>query len=348
MPVNKDSLRRYRIIDKLLADPNHDYTTEDIKARVNHECPKVSLRMIQKDIKALEEDFGKKMIRKAGGRGTVKYDDQSQPLFYQELTWDEEEVLREVLRSLGQFDGLDNFTWLELLKKKLEIKEDTQQYPLISFSKNEGLQMPHTLLGRLFAAISQKKVIKVTYTPFNQKPRDFLLHPYQLKQYNDRWFLLSCPLATEQFPFNPEFILTLALDRISEKFSYVEEEEYFECKVDLKARFDEIIGVTLYADKDLEDIYFAVNDRSIDYIRTKWLHSTQIELDDETQTYFRNKYPSLKDQTFFCIECRENPELYARFASYSDSVTLVEPLYMRERLRMTLSKAIQQYKDLSE
>ena len=140
----------------------------------------------------------------------------------------------------------------------------------------------------------------------------------------------------------------LPMGRISEKFSYVEEEEYFECKVDLKARFDEIIGVTLYADKDLEDIYFAVNDRSIDYIRTKWLHSTQIELDDETQTYFRNKYPSLKDQTFFCIECRENPELYARFASYSDSVTLVEPLYMRERLRMTLSKAIQQYKDLSE
>ena len=77
MPANKDALRRYRIIDKLLADPNHDYTTEDIKVRVNHECPKVSIRMIQKDIKALEEEFGKIMVRNAGGRGTVKYEDQS-------------------------------------------------------------------------------------------------------------------------------------------------------------------------------------------------------------------------------------------------------------------------------
>ena len=168
----------------------------------------------------------------------------------------------------------------------------------------------------LFDAISKKKVIKVTYTPFNQQPRDFVIHPYQLKQFNDRWFLLSCPLATDRYPFNPEFILTLALDRMSEKFDYVENEEYFECIVDLKARFDEIIGVTLYQDKELEDIYFAVSPASLDYIRTKWLHTTQIELDDETQEYFRNKYPSLKDHTFFSIECRENPELYAKFASY--------------------------------
>ena len=30
MPVNKDALKRYRIIDRLLSDPNHDYTTEQL------------------------------------------------------------------------------------------------------------------------------------------------------------------------------------------------------------------------------------------------------------------------------------------------------------------------------
>ena len=88
MPVNKDALKRYRIIDRLLADPNRDYTTEDIRTIVNYDCPKVSLRMIQKDIKALEEEFGKEMLRNAGRRGTVRYVDQSEPLFYQELTWE--------------------------------------------------------------------------------------------------------------------------------------------------------------------------------------------------------------------------------------------------------------------
>lgn len=345
MPVNKDALKRYRIIDRLLSDPNRDYTTDRILKEVNQECEQVSIRMIQKDIKALEEEFGKKMIRNAGGRGTVKYEDQSEPLFYQELTWEEEEVLRETLRSLGQFDGLDNFTWLEMLKKKLEMKDDTR-FPIISFSKNEGLQVEKTLLGRLFDAISKRKVIRVTYTPFNQESRQFEIYPYQLKQFNDRWFLLSCPLATDRYPFNPSFILTLALDRMSKDIEYLEEEPYLDCAVDLKARFDEIIGVTLYQDKDLEDIYFAVSKESVDYVRTKWMHSTQIELDDESQSYFREKYPTLKEFTFFSIECRENSELYSKFASYTGSVVLLEPVFMREKLALKIESGFMNYKQL--
>ena len=346
MPVTKDALKRYRIIDRILSDPNHDYTTDQILRQVNYECPNVSKRMIQKDIKALEEEFGKEMIRNAGGRGTVKYADQSEPLFYQELTSDEEEVLREVMRSLGQFEGLDNFSWLDLLKKKLEMKEISSELPVISFSKNEGLQIPRTLLGRLFNAIARKKVIQVTYTPFGKTPRDFKVHPYQLKQFNDRWFLLCCPLETEQFPFNPEFILNLPLDRISEKFEYVDEEAYIETSVDLKARFDEIIGVTLDQTKEVEDIYFAVKKEQVDYIRTKWLHTTQIELDSESQELYKEKYPSFRDFTFFSIECRENEELYSRFSSYSGKVVLLEPLYMREKLKSKMEEAMNNYSSL--
>ena len=120
---------------------------------------------------------------------------------------------------------------------------------------------------------------------------------------------------------------------MSERFEYVESIDYFECAVDLKARYDEIVGVTLYRDKDLEDIYFAVSPKSVDYIRTKWLHTTQIELDQDSQDYFKTKYPSLSSFTFFSIQCRENPELYAKFASYLDDVILVEPVYMRDKLK---------------
>ena len=343
MPVNKDALKRYRIIDRILSDPNHDYTTDHILVKVNRECESVTKRMIQKDIKALEDEFGKKMVRNAGGRGTVRYEDQSEPLFYQELTWEEEEMLREVLRSIGQFEGLENFSWLDVLKKKLEMKDDAKQAPFISFSKNEGLQIPKTLLGRLFDAISKKKVIKVTYTPFNQSGRYLIVHPYQLKQFNDRWFLLCCPVATNDYPFNPEFILTLALDRMSDKFDFLDDEKFFECVVDLKSRFDEIIGVTLYQDKELEDIYFAVSPKSVDYIRTKWLHTTQIELDHESQLYFKGKYPTLSNFTFFSIQCRENPELYAKFASYLGDIVLVEPTYMKDQLMERIIAASKQF-----
>lgn len=346
MPVNKDALRRYRVIDKALSDPNRDYTTDDILTLVNRECNKVSLRMIQKDIKAIEEEFGKRIVRNAGRRGTVRYEDQSTPLFYQELTLEEAEMLKEVLHSLGHFDGLDDFIWLDLLRKRLDVTEPERNIPLMAFSKNEGLQIPATLLARLFAAIVRKQVIRLTYTPFGKTSRQFTVHPYQLRQYNDRWFLICSILATPEYPYDPKFILDLALDRIDEDFAYVEDEEYIECVVDLKARYDEIVGITLLMENDVEDIYFAVDDMSLDYVRTKWLHTSQIELDEYSQTYFKEKYPTLSDWTFFSIECRENRELYARFASYMDNIVVVEPAPLRERMQKVMNRAFNNYMSL--
>ena len=346
MPVNKDAMARYRIIDRMLADPNRDYTTAQIARAVSLECPKVTLRMIQKDIKALEEEFGKEMLRNSAGRGTVRYEDQSEPLFYQELTSDEEEVLREVLHSLGQFDGLDNFTWLDLLKKKLEINEDTRQQPLISFSKNEGLQIPDTLLGRLFTAISRKKVIRFTYTVFGRRPKEYTVYPYQLKQFNDRWFLLCNPVGDEVYPYNPEFIATFALDRMDSKFEYEEDIPYIETPIDLKARFDEVIGVTILKDVEPEYIYFAVHPEYLPYIQTKYIHWSQLQLDEESEADFKRRYPTLKDWTFFTIECRPNNELYNRFASYSNRIVLVEPVAMRDELARLMSSAADNYKGI--
>lgn len=346
MPINKDALKRFRIIDRLLSDPNHDYTTDDILRAVNRSCTKVSLRMIQKDILAINEEFGKELERNKGGRGTVRYADQSQPVFYQELTSDEEEVLREVLASLGQFDGLDNFTWLDLLKKKLQYKPDEKAAPLISFSKNEGLQIPQTLLGRLFTAISRRKVIRITYRAFGGIKKEHTVYPYQLKQFNDRWFLLCTPLATEEFPYRPEFIATFALDRMEGKFEYVEEEPYIDCPVDFEERFNQIIGVTLKEDAEVEEVIFAVKKGSLPYVQTKFLHNTQIQIDGEWEESLRVKYPKLGDCTFFSIECRPNHELYSRFASYSDQMLLLEPVYMREELRRKMEASASNYKSL--
>ena len=349
MPVNKDAMARYRIIDRMLADPNRNYTTQEILKEVSWQCDAaVSLRMIQKDIKALEEEFGKELIRNAGRRGTVKYADQSEPLFYQELTADEEEVLREALKSLGQFEGLDNFTWLDLLKKKLDYKERPGQQPYISFSANEELQIPEGLLGRLFSAISKKKVIRITYTIFGKEPKQYTVYPYQLKQFNDRWFLLCTPLGDDVYPYRAEFVATFPLDRIAAEFEYVDDEEYVETPLDLKARFDEIIGVTLLQEEEVEDIYFAVSKKSLPYVQTKYLHGTQIELDEESQELYKERYPSLRDWTFFSIECRPNYELYSKFASFGDQIVLLEPHRMRDEMKKRFERGATLYEGLNE
>ena len=340
-------MARYRIIDRMLADPNRDYTTAHIMKAVLRECPHVSLRMIQKDIKALEEEFGKEIVRNTAGRGTVRYADQSEPLFYQELTLDEEEVLREALRSLGQFDGLDNFTWLDLLKKKLEMKDEVAQRPVISFSKNEGLQIPDTLLGRLFSAIVRRKVIRFVYTCFGQGPRTYTVYPYQLKQFNDRWYLICNPVGDEVYPFNPMFIADFALDRMESKFEYIEDIPFVDTAVDLKARFDEIVGVTYLRDQEVQDIIFAVHNASVDYIRTKYIHITQLEMNTQWAEEYKKRFPFLSDWTFFSIECRPNPELFARFASYGKNLVVVSPDSVKEKMETMFQTATRNYLELN-
>ena len=352
MPTSKDAMARYRIIDRMLADPQNDYTTKKILEAVSRECPhKVTIRMIQKDIKALEEEFGKEIVRNRGGRGTVCYKDQAEPLFYQELTPDEEEILKEALSSLGDFEGMENFKWLEILKRKLNMAPGRKGRPLISFAKNDILQIPENLLGKLYSAISRRKVIRFGYRKFDDAGNPFSqvsVYPYQIRQYNNRWFLLCTPLGNEQYPYDPELIYNYALDRMDGKVEYLDEQPYIDTPVDIEARFDEIIGVTYLKKEKMEDIYFAVKPQSVDYVRTKYIHSSQDEVNPETEKEFREKYPSLKDCKFFVISCRPNVELFALLASYRDSVVVIEPTDIREEVKRMLSSALENYSKLPE
>lgn len=333
MPVNKGAFKRYRVIDRLLSDPNHDYTTEQILQYVKRETDSnVGIRMIQKDIRALEEEFGKEMARNNGRRGTVRYKDQSTPLFYQELTSDEEELLREVLRTLGQFEGLDNFTWFDLLSKKLKLKEARETCPIISFGENDILQFSTNLLGKLFTAISRRKTISIKYQPYGKNKKEYEIYPYQLRQYNHRWFLLATPVGNEVEQYREGLICNFALDRMEQDFEYLEGIPYIDTPVDLWARFEEIVGVTLYEDKDVEDIYFAVSPVSANYVRSKMIHRTQMEAGVDGLQEYKEKYPQLDGWSIFSIECRPNPELYSLFSSYGGNLVVLEPSVIRDEM----------------
>lgn len=336
MPVNKDALNRIRIIDQMLANPLGSYSTEDIMRRVNGACGdkqrEVSLRMIQKDIKAIEEQFEKKLVRETGygGRRIVRYEDPSNPIFSQQLTDEEAAIMHETLKMLGRLDGLENLQWLDALRKRLNERIDDRALPIISFSYNELLRMQPKMLGRLFSAISRKVAIDVVYQRFGAEPKNYVLSPYQLKQYNDRWFLLGCPAETEEFPYNPEFIINLALDRILD-FTEIPE-AYQELAIDLKARFDEIVGVTYDPNTEIEEILFAVAPSAVPYIETKPIHITQMVYPEEEQEKLREKYPFLKEYTFYSIECRPNNELASILASYLEQLVVIGPDYVRQRI----------------
>ena len=230
MPSNKNAVIRYMYLDQMLSDRYNKYTCEDLLKKVNERLSlagyptiggdqgdydryiKSGKRVIQLDLQALQESPFNMEIdssERLYGSPVYRYSDQTQSLFSKPLSDDEKRLLQEVLNTLGQFSGLDNFEWLNDLQEKLNNqkafgrgeydREMAQPRKIISFSSNDYLEGKE-YLGLLFSLISNKKVVDVEYEPFGESSRTIRLYPYLLKQYNDRWYLIGTPLATEEFP----------------------------------------------------------------------------------------------------------------------------------------------------
>ena len=250
MATNKNALIRYKHLDMLLSDLHHYYDINDLTEKVNgmlleEGFQTVTRRCIEKDLIYLtERPFCAPIKRfKHNGKNCVTYKNPSFSIFMQEMSREERHLLSEVLNTIGQFDGLDNFEWLEKFKSGLGNKRHRQ---IISFSNNPYLKNSN-LLGSLFGYISNKVVIRLSYHTFTDKTvRSIDFHPYLLRQYNDRWFLIGAADSDKK-------ILKFALDRIDDVES-LPERKYIKCPEDLAERFEDIVGVTLYEDRPVEHI----------------------------------------------------------------------------------------------
>ena len=320
MPVNKNAFIRYKYLDKLLSDRHHYYDINDLTEKVNDMMEREELgmsvvrRTIEKDLLALQLAPFSAPIEslKKNGKNIYRYSNSSFSLFSHELSREERNLLREVLSTIGQFDGLDNFQWLEDFKIGLGLEERRQ---IISFSNNPYLKNSN-LLGTLFDNISNEVVVRLSYHTFSDETvRSIDFHPYLLKQYNDRWFLLGAADSDGK-------ILTFALDRI-DKVEPLPERKYIPYPDDLAERFDDIVGVTYYEDRPIEHIMFWVSDSSKNYIDTKPLHGSQKPLRGEAETQLRQEYPQLESGAFYTIDCIKNYELIRLLCSYGKDLIVL-------------------------
>lgn len=341
MPTNKNALIRYKYLDRLLSDHHHYYDIHDLTEKVNDMLyddgfPEVTQRCIEKDLNTLEyAPFNAPIERfRHNGKNCIAYGKYSFSIFKQEMSKEERNLLREVLSTIGQFNGLDNFKWLEDFKIGLGLEERRQ---IISFSNNPYLKNSN-LLGTLFDCISNEVVISLFYHTFaNPTVRSIDFHPYLLKQYNDRWFLLGAADTDLK-------ILSFALDRI-DKVEQLPERKYRECLEDIYERFDDIVGVTLYEDHPIEHILLWVSDTSKGYVDTKPIHESYTPFKGEKESQLHEQYPKLDGGLFFSIDCIPNFELIRELCSFGGNLVVLSPESIRNDIKNRLSAHLDQYQD---
>lgn len=345
MPATKNAMTRYALIDRMLANRNRAYSIQDITDVLNEKLPEfgqksISKRCVEKDLNYLEYDSpfdveieeywidaSDKNDRPYRKR-CIRYADSTFSIFKPKLTDDEKTVLSTALDTLGSFDGLDNFEWLNDLTIRLNLE---QHEPIISLSKN--LLTNSTLIARLFTAIRLKQVISLQYHTFNNDElRSVCISPYLLKEYNNRWYLIASASDTGR-------ILTFPLDRIDD-FSFNSNVSYLYAPENLYERFEEIIGVTYNEDNPVQNIIIWVSENSKDYVITKPIHGSQRTIKGEKDSQLRDAYPHLKEGQFFQIECRENYELIRELFSFGKDLVVISPSQIKESIK---SKIEQQY-----
>jgi len=338
MPTNKNALVRYRHLDRLLSDHHHYYNIHELTDKVNEKLENdgfktVTQRCIEKDLVDMEGLFSAPIDHfNSNGKSCISYSKYGFSIFKEEMSREERSLLREVLSTLGQFGGLDNFQWLDDFKIGLGLEERRQ---IISFSHNPYLQNSN-LLGTLFDNISNEVVIRLSYHTFSDATiRSLDFHPYLLKQYNDRWFLIGAVDSDKK-------ILNFALDRI-DNVEPLPEKKYAECPEDLYERFEDIVGVTFFEDHPVEHILFWVSDASKDYVVTKPIHESQIQYQGDKENKLKEHYNTLNKGAFFSINCIYNYEVIRELCSFGSELIVLKPMNFRDMIVKNLQESISLY-----
>lgn len=350
MPNNKNALTRIVLLDKLLADRYHAYSIQDMTDYLERELHKygqddgVTKRCVEKDIEYLEFKFpipieferyfidAYSVAKDKGYRQScIRYADPTFSIFKEKLTDEEKGLLATALSTIGSFNGLDNFEWLDDLSKRLNL---IRQKPVIQISKN--LIENRTLMAESFSAIRAQAVVQLKYRLFNNSDiHEVTLSPHLIKEYNRRWYLIGCTHDTGR-------ILNFALDRI-ESISVLPGYEYRQAPDDLLERFEDIIGITYYEDAEISKITFWISDKSAPYIETKPLHGSQTKIKGDREIAIRNEYNVPQGGSIFSIECIENYELIRELCSFGGELKVISPKKIVDSVKERIKSMVQIY-----
>lgn len=336
MSQNKNALIRYKTIDKCLQNQYRTWTLEDLMEACSDALfefegkeNSVSKRTTQSDIQLMRSDkLGYNAPIVVYDKKFYKYEDEDFTITDIPLTETDINVLTETVSMLKQFKDFSLFSDVSDILQRLEDKiyaEKTHTNPVIYLDKNENLKGLH-FLDVLYQAIIKKVVVVLTYKSFKSREEQvFNFYPFVLKEYNNRWFLVG--KKKENLP-----VVNLALDRIvTIDFNF--ELPYLEENFDGETYYKDVIGVTVNEGNRKEKIVLCIDPQNAPYVLTKPFHSSQ----------------QVKNREDGCIivtlELKINQELERMLLGFGDSLEVLLPQKLRNKIKEKLTKALKNYEE---
>ena len=334
MSINKNAYLRYQVLDKCFSNKYRMYFIDDLLNEVNKaleefngDGSKVEKRQLFDDIKFMESEAGFSIplerIRQ-GKKVYYRYSEADFSIQNQKISDDEIETINSALMVLLRFRGIPQFEWVNEIFPKLQSAfQDEDPKEIISFDQNEYL-IGLDNLPTLYKSITNKSALIIEYQSFkNTKPKQLIIHPYYLKQFNKRWFMFG---LNDQ----DKLIYNLPLDRI--KSISQSSEKYIEnTTLDFKEYFEDIVGVSFSPNEKPIKIKLKLKSEVAPYILTKPLHGSQKKLESKAEI------------TIIEIEVIPNIELRQLILSYGDGIEVISPKSFREQMKKVIDNMNRKY-----
>lgn len=334
MPTNKNAQLRYQILDRCFSDFHHTYSIDDLIDAVNEALTdlygtQVSIRQIREDIKYMRDRVTYNAPIEAypfnGRKSYYRYSDPTFSIFNYELNPEEVKSLRSTIDILSRFRGVSSNAWLEDVISNLEIRFGVRPNTenIVSFDNNDLLKGTE-FLGELIDSALNHQPLNMLYRTFAGNEHTAIIHPYHVKQFNTRWFLIGLEEGC-----HGSYITNKALDRIV-KFSRANVPFIPNTDIDFNEYFKDVVGVTLPDDHPVaEQVLLKFDEARFPYVVNKPIHHSQQIVDDA--------------ERIIAITVRPNKELESRILSYGNQVEVLKPEWLRHQIAEKISDLLKKY-----
>lgn len=335
MSENRNAQYRYQVLDRCFSDWKKKYTIEDLLDIVNKhlyelEGPDsiIQLRQLRGDLNAIRKMLPDNVYLDAkpfdGKKCYYRYTLPDFSIYQNGLTVEEVNSLRSTIEMLGKYRGVAENAWLEDVISNLELRFGVKSNGenLISFQQNSGLKGLEFLATLIDATINHQ-ALKVSYTTHAGKKSTNVLHPYFMKQYNNRWFVFGRIDGKD-------YIVNRALDRIEE----VSKCDVPFCKndlVDFNSYFDDIVGVSVpYKKEELRTITLRFTPGRFKYAVSKPIHSSQTVVDD--------------NECVIAVKVIPTRELDQAILAFGPDVEVLSPKDYRAKIESQIEECLKKYR----
>jgi len=337
MPVNKNKLLRLQTIDACLQRRNKVWTIEELQESCGRKLQEMSGKYGRPGKRTVEEDISQMKSGVFGYHAPIKFNRNKGGYVYTDPYFSInanplkpedihllDNAIPAVRSHLAKEVYEDYYEMVLRVKGRMHIDGDSTS--IIQFDhapRTSGIQW----LEDIMVLIRNKMVMRLNYHPFDKDEHEATMHPYLLKEYNNRWYVIG---YDEHF----ERVIFRALDRITS----IREYRNLSYKPNVYFRpedyFSHLIGITWYEGEKPEKVRFKATPEQARYLQTKPIHHTQ-QVIKETKKYL-----------LFQIEVVLNYELEQALLRLGEKVRVIGPLRLVERMKKRVDEMQDNYKNI--